>query len=87
MLVKSAVSVLTLLQVIKLDPIGCYRPIWRTIMDSFHGVGLSIVERSGKPVHSTIKGLTALRKQILQLLKVPITVYTSLRDQWWWTTA
>ncbi|MEA1053730.1 hypothetical protein U5801_28560 [Lamprobacter modestohalophilus] len=58
-------------------------PTWRTIMDSFHGVHLASIERSGRVIQTTLKGLTALRQQVLALLKVPIDIYTSLRDGWW----
>lgn len=43
------------------------RPTWRTIMDTFHAVGLSTVESAGKQIHCTIKGLTEPRKQILRI--------------------
>jgi transposase len=59
------------------------QPTWRTIMDSFHGVHLASIERCGKVIQTTLKGLHNLQQQILRLLKVPITVYTSLRDGWW----
>lgn len=59
------------------------QPTWRTIMDTFHGVHLASIERSGKVIQTTLKGLRDLHQQILRLLKVPITVYTSLRDAWW----
>ncbi len=58
-------------------------PTWRTIKDSFHGVHLATIEQSGKVVHSALKGLSALRQCILELLRVPITTYTRLRDGWW----
>lgn len=58
-------------------------PTWRTIMDSFQGVHLATIERAGKVIQTTLKGLTELRQQVLTLLKVPIDIYTSLRDGWW----
>jgi transposase len=59
------------------------KPTWRTIMDSFHGVHLATIERSGKVIQTALKGLSELRQQILALLKVPTTIYTMLRDGWW----
>ncbi len=59
------------------------KPTWRTIMDSFHGVHLATIERSGKVVQTTLKGLSDLRKQVLELLQVPITTYADLGDGWW----
>lgn len=59
------------------------KPTWRTIMDSFHGVHLATIERSGKVIQTALKGLSELRRQILTLLKVPITIYTTLCDGWW----
>ena len=58
-------------------------PTWRTIKDSFHGVHLATIEQSGQVVHTALKGLSALRRCILELLRVPITTYTRLRDGWW----
>ncbi len=59
------------------------KPTWRTIMDSFHGVHLATIERSGKVIQTALKGLSELRRQILALLKVPLTIYTRLCDGWW----
>lgn len=59
------------------------KPTWRTIMDSFHGVHLATIERSGKVIQTALKGLSELRRQILALLKVPITIYTRLCAGWW----
>ena len=59
------------------------KPTWRTIVDSFHGVHLATIEQSGKIIHTALKGLSALRRRILALLKVPITTYTRLCDRWW----
>jgi len=66
-------------------PAGMYtkKPTWRTIMDSFAGVHLAALVQSGKIVQTTLKGMSALRQQILDLLKVPIRTYTRLRDGWW----
>ena len=68
-----------------LRPAGMHtkKPTWRTIMDSFHGVHLATIERSGQVVQTTLKGLSDLRRQVLALLQVPITIYTDLRDGWW----
>jgi hypothetical protein len=52
-------------------------------MDSFHGVHLATIERSGKVVQTRLKGLSDLRKQVLELLQVPITTYADLGDKWW----
>jgi transposase len=59
------------------------KPTWRTIMDSFHGVHLATIEGSGKVVQTTLKGLSDLRKQVLELLQVPIATYADLGDGWW----
>ncbi|MEA2079336.1 MAG: IS1634 family transposase [Pseudomonadota bacterium] len=59
------------------------KPTWRTIVDTFHGVHLATIEQSGKTIHTALKGLSTLRRQILALLKVPIETYTRLCDRWW----
>lgn len=59
------------------------KPTWRTIVDTFHGVHLVTIEQSGDVIHTALKGMSALRRQILELLKVPIETYTRLCDRWW----
>jgi hypothetical protein len=59
------------------------KPTWRTIVDTFHGVHLATIEQSGRTIHTALKGLSALRRQILALLKVPVEIYTRLRERWW----
>jgi len=41
------------------------------------------IKRSGRVIQTALKGLSELRRQILALLKVPITIYTRLCDGWW----
>ena len=66
-------------------PSGMYakKPTWRTVKDSFEGVHLATLVQSGNVVQAALKGMTTLRQQILELLKVPIETYTRLRDGWW----
>jgi transposase len=66
-------------------PAGMYtkKPTWRAIRDLFDGVHLAAIVQSGKVVQAALKGMTALRQQILELLHVPIKAYTRLRDGWW----
>jgi transposase len=59
------------------------RPTWRTIVDTFSGVHMATIEQSGRTIHTALKGLNALRRQILALLKVPVEIYTRLRERWW----
>ena len=59
------------------------KPTWRTIRDTFHGVHQVTIEQSGRMIHTALKGLNELRRHILELLKVPITIYTRLCDRWW----
>jgi hypothetical protein len=59
------------------------KPTWRTIRDTFDDLYLVSIEEASEVIHEALKGLNTLRRQILQLLQVPIKVYTTLRDQWW----
>jgi transposase len=59
------------------------KPTWRTIRDTFDNVLLVSISDSDKLLHVTVKGVDALRQQVLRLLKVTITTYTRLRDGWW----
>jgi len=65
------------------DGLRTAKPTWRTIRDTFDGIHLASIESSGAVIHVAVKGLNALRRQILGLLKVPITIYTKLSDRWW----
>ncbi len=59
------------------------RPTWRTIRDTLDGIHLSTIEDAGKVIQERLKGLNKLCREVLRLLKIPIEVYTALRDQWW----
>jgi transposase len=59
------------------------KPTWRTLRDTFDDLYLVSIEQASEVIHKALKGLNTLRRQILKLLQVPITVYTTLRDQWW----
>ncbi len=59
------------------------KPTWRTIMDTFDGIHLAMIEQSGQVVHTALKGNDTLRRQVLALLKVPIKTYSTLEDEWW----
>ena len=58
-------------------------PTWNNICYFFRAVHLALITRGGKIIQSTVKGVTELHEQVLQLLKVPISVYYKLRDCWW----
>ncbi|MDZ7754647.1 MAG: hypothetical protein U5S82_24090 [Gammaproteobacteria bacterium] len=49
----------------------------------FEGINLSTILQDGSPIRSTLKGLTPLHEQVLQLLGIPDNVYRQLRDGWW----
>ncbi len=44
---------------------------------------IATIERFGKVIQTALKGMSELRRQILALLKVPVTIYTTLSDGWW----
>ncbi len=68
-----------------IGPVGMHKkkPTWRTIMDTFDGIHLAMIEQSGQVIHTALKGLDTLRRHVLALLKVPITTYSKLKDKWW----
>jgi transposase len=68
-----------------IGPAGMHKkkPTWRTIMDTFDGIHLAMIEQSGQVIHTALKGLDTLRRHVLGLLKVPITTYSKLHDKWW----
>ena len=58
-------------------------PTWNNLNYFFENVHLSLVEKEGRTVQTIIKGVTNLHKTVLQLLGVPVSVYTTIRDRWW----
>ena len=68
-----------------IGPAGMHKkkPTWRTIMDTFDGIHLGMIEQSGQVIRTALKGLDALRRRVLTLLNVPITTYSKLLDKWW----
>lgn len=58
-------------------------PTWRVIRQFFGGVNLAMILQNGNSIHSTLKGLTPMHEQVLQLLGVPPDIYHRLRDGWW----
>jgi len=59
------------------------KPTWNNLNYFFRNTHLSIILEDEIIVQSTLKGFTQLHCQVLELLNVPVSVYTGLRDQWW----
>jgi len=58
-------------------------PTWNNIRYYFRSIYLSIIIDGEKTISTTIKGVTKLHKQLLELLKVPVSKYGNLKDNWW----
>ena len=61
----------------------CKSPTWNNIRYFFRSVFLTIIVDGTKQISRKIKGITALHKKLLKLLKVPVSVYENLKDYWW----
>jgi len=59
------------------------KPTWNNVNYFFRNTYLSIIHEDKIIVQSTVKGLTELHHEVLELLNVPADVYTDLRDFWW----
>jgi len=58
-------------------------PTWNNLRTFFSSVHLAKVVQGNQVLNHIIKGLTALHYQLLQLLKVPRSIYETLQDGWW----
>ncbi|MFZ2446685.1 MAG: IS1634 family transposase [Syntrophobacteraceae bacterium] len=59
------------------------KPTWNNLNYFFRNTHLSLISEDKIIVQSIIKGLTQLHYEVLELLNVPSSVYTNLRDYWW----
>jgi len=64
-----------------IGPAGMHKkkPTWRTVMDTFDGIHLAMVEACGQVTHTALKGIDELRRRVLALLHVPIATYKKPR--------
>lgn len=58
-------------------------PTWSNIKEFFSDLYLSFIKYKQQVAAPKLCGLSQLHQKILKLLKVPIEVYTELRDNWW----
>lgn len=59
------------------------RPTWNNLNYFFRNVHLSLILMEGKIIKTTVKGMTVLHYQVIQLLEVPLANYRNLIDGWW----
>ncbi len=58
-------------------------PTWNNIRYFFRNIHLALITKNEKVLQSTVKGVTELHYLLLELLKVPSSVYDNLQDGWW----
>jgi transposase len=58
-------------------------PTWKNIRYFFRHIHLALITKGERVLHSAVKGVTELHRLLLELLKVPPSVYQSLQDGWW----
>lgn len=63
--------------------LNCKKPTWNNICYFFRNVYLAMIVSKTKIMSSIIKGVTPLHKLLLDLLIVPETKYSDLKDYWW----
>ena len=59
------------------------KPTWNNINYFYKNIHLSLIEKQGKIIQTTLKGITNLHELVLKLLGISPSVYTTIRDQWW----
>ena len=58
-------------------------PTWNNIRYFFRSIYLGMIVDGDKVISEQVKGVTKLHKEVLGLLKVPISRYDKLKDYWW----
>lgn len=58
-------------------------PTWNNIRYFYRNVHYSQIFRDGVCIQAVVKGLGNLHEQISRLLKIPDSVYASLKQSWW----
>ena len=58
-------------------------PTWNNIRYFFRSIYLGMIMDGDKVISEQVKGVTKLHKEVLGLLKVPISRYEKLKDYWW----
>ena len=58
-------------------------PTWNNIRYFFRSIYLGMIVDGDKVISEQVKGVTKLHKEVLELLKVPISRYEKLKDYWW----
>ena len=58
-------------------------PTWNNIRYFFRSIYLGMIVDGDKVISEQVKGVTKLHKEVLGLLKVPISRYEKLKDYWW----
>ena len=62
------------------------KPTWNNINYLYKSVYLSLIEKQGKIIQTTLKGITSVHEFVLKLLGIPPSVYLTIKDQWWFFT-
>ena len=58
-------------------------PTWNNIRYFFRNIHLALIIKEGKILQLKVKGVTKLHYLLLNLLKIPSSVYDSLQNGWW----
>jgi len=58
-------------------------PTWENLQHFFRNVHLAMVVQGRRILTTSVKGIRSLHAHLLQLLKVPLSVYEQLKDGWW----
>ena len=59
------------------------KPTWNNLNYFFERVHLALIEKQSQAVQTILKGVTTLHKTVLELMGVPPSVYTTIKDHWW----
>jgi hypothetical protein len=59
------------------------KPTWNNVNYFFRNVHLTLIQKEGNIIQTTLKGLTALHQTVLKLLGVSTSAYSTIKDQWW----
>ena len=59
------------------------KPTWNNIRYFFRNVHLSEILKDGTCIQATVKGISELHEQVIELLEIPLQTYMDIKENWW----
>lgn len=59
------------------------KPTWNNIRYFFRDVHLSEILRDDTCIQATVKGISKIHEQVIDLLEIPLQTYMDIKENWW----